>query len=142
MPGVTTLAAEVTNISAHGFSVLLGDEELPVPYARFPWFKKATVEQILGVERPTENHLCWPELDVDLSVESLREPDAFPLMSRGRRLTRSSGSPLAAQLGPSRASPVTGPSRVKPLRRRRPPGSSEHRGGQPERQATASSSRK
>ena len=76
------MEAEVTNISAHGFWVFLGTEELPVPYGQFPWFKKATVEQILAVERPTENHLYWPQLDVDLSVESLRRPEAFPLMSR------------------------------------------------------------
>jgi hypothetical protein len=81
MPGAITLDAEVTNISAHGFWVLLGSEELAVPYAPFPWFKKATVEQILAVERPTENHLYWPLLDIDLSVESLRCPEAFPLVS-------------------------------------------------------------
>jgi hypothetical protein len=62
--------------------VLLGDEELPVPYAQFPWFKQATIEQVLNVERPSENHLCWPQLDVDLAVESLRHPEAFPLVSR------------------------------------------------------------
>jgi hypothetical protein len=83
MPGVATLDIEVTNISAHGFWVLLGREELPVPYAQFPWFRKATIEQITTVERPTENHLYWPLLDVDLSVQSLRDPDAFPLMSKG-----------------------------------------------------------
>ena len=81
MPGIATSEAEVTNISAHGFWLLLGSEELPVPYAQFPWFKKATVEQILSVERPTENHLYWPQLDIDLSVESLRRPEAFPLTS-------------------------------------------------------------
>ncbi len=83
MPGVATLDVEVTNISTHGFWVLLGREELPVPYAQFPWFRKATIEQITTVERPTENHLCWPLLDVDLSVGSLRDPDAFPLVSKG-----------------------------------------------------------
>ncbi|MEB3319622.1 MAG: DUF2442 domain-containing protein [Cyanobium sp.] len=82
MHGADTLEAEVTNISAHGFWVFLGTEELPVPYEQFPWFKKATVEQILAVERPTENHLYWPQLDVDLSVESLRRPEVFPLVSR------------------------------------------------------------
>ena len=45
MHGVTTLEAEVTHVSAHGFWLFLGDEELPVPYAQFPWFKKATIEQ-------------------------------------------------------------------------------------------------
>ncbi len=82
MLGAATLEAEVTNISAHGFWVLLGTEELPVPYAIFPWFKQATVEQITSVTRPTENHLYWPQLDVDLAVESLRDPAAFPLVSK------------------------------------------------------------
>jgi hypothetical protein len=82
MHGVATLGAEVTNISAHGFWLLLGDEELPVPYAQFPWFKQATVAQLTAVQRPTENHLYWPELDIDLSVDSLRNPDAFPLVSK------------------------------------------------------------
>jgi hypothetical protein len=82
MPGATTLDVEVTNILAHGFWLLLDGEELAVPYADFPWFKKATVEQIVGVERPSKSHLYWPELDVDLSVESLRRPDSFPLISR------------------------------------------------------------
>jgi hypothetical protein len=81
MPGIVTSGAEVTNISAHGFWVLLGNEELAIPYSEFPWFKKATVEQILAVERPAENHLYWPQLDIDLSVESLRDPGAFPLVS-------------------------------------------------------------
>jgi len=85
MPGTAILEAEVTNISAHGFWVLLGNEELAVPYADFPWFKKATVEQILAVERPAENHLYWPLLDIDLSVESLRDPTAFPLISADSR---------------------------------------------------------
>ena len=83
MPGPVTLEAEVTNISGHGFWVLLGDEELVVPFSQFPWFQKATVGQLADVQRPTENHLYWPQLDVDLSVESIRNPNAFPLVSAG-----------------------------------------------------------
>jgi hypothetical protein len=82
MLGTAALEAEVTNVSAHGFWLLLGTEELAVPYSLFPWFKKATIEQLLAVERPTENHLFWPQLDIDLSVDSVRNPDAFPLLSR------------------------------------------------------------
>jgi Protein of unknown function (DUF2442) len=81
MPGSVTLEAEVTHVSVHGFWLLLGDEELSVPFAEFPWFKKATIEQLLDVQRPTLNHLYWPQLDVDLAVESLRDPSAFPLVS-------------------------------------------------------------
>ena len=83
MHGTVTLGAEVTNVSGHCLWLLLDDEELAVPYADFPWFRKATIEQISDVQRPTKDHLYWPQLDVDLSVESIRNPDAFPLASRG-----------------------------------------------------------
>ncbi len=83
MPGIVTLPVEVTNVSAHGFWLLLGDEELAVPFGEFPWFKRATIEQLADVQRPTEHHLYWPQLDVDLSVESIRDPAAFPLVSAG-----------------------------------------------------------
>ena len=82
MPGSTTLEAEVTHVSKHGFWLLLGDEDLSVPFAEFPWFKQATIEQLADVQRPTANHLYWPRIDVDLSVESLRNPTAFPLLSK------------------------------------------------------------
>ena len=83
MHGITTSAAEVTNISRHGFWLLLGDEEeLLLPFEQFPWFKSATVAQIMEVERPSPEHLYWPSLDIDLSVESIRKPTAFPLVAR------------------------------------------------------------
>ncbi len=73
---------EVTNISQHGFWVLLSDEELFLPFSKFPWFRDAAVGKILHVELPNPNHLYWPELDVDLAVESIRQPENFPLISR------------------------------------------------------------
>jgi hypothetical protein len=79
--GTVASRVEVTNIARHGFRVLVVDQELAVPYAQFPWFKKAAVGHLSDVQRPTENHLHWPQLDVDLSVESIRKPDAFPLVS-------------------------------------------------------------
>ena len=76
---------EVTNVSRHGFWVLLGDEELFLPFTEFPWFRDAAIGTILHVELPSPNHLYWPDLDVDLSVESIRHPDRFPLVSRPGR---------------------------------------------------------
>jgi hypothetical protein len=81
MPGTTTSAAEVTHISKHGFWLLLADEELLVPFDQFPWFRKSTIEQISEVQWPALDHLYWPRLDVDLSVQSIRNPAAFPLVS-------------------------------------------------------------
>lgn len=83
MHGTAILSAEVTNVSTHCFWLLLGDEELAVPFSEFPWFKKATIEQLSDVQRPTDDHLYWPQLDLDLSVQSIRKPVHFPLVSRG-----------------------------------------------------------
>jgi len=80
--GKHTLGVEVANVSTHGFWLLLGSEELFVPFASFPWFRDATIAQITNVEMPSPRHLYWPDLDIDLSVESIREPEAFPLVSK------------------------------------------------------------
>lgn len=74
MHGSVTSAAEVTNISQHGFWLLLDGEELFLPFEQFPWFRSATVEQIIHVERPSPDHLYWPDLDMDLTVPSIRQP--------------------------------------------------------------------
>jgi hypothetical protein len=82
MPGIIISAAEVTHVSKHCFWLLLGNEELAVPFLEFPWFKQATIGQLTNVEWPSPDHLYWPELDIDLAVESIRHPAAFPLIAR------------------------------------------------------------
>ena len=82
MHGTATSQVEVTNVSTHGFWLLLRGEELLVPFLDFPWFKKATIEQLTHVEWPSPDHLYWPQLDVDLSIDSIRNPDAFPLLAK------------------------------------------------------------
>jgi hypothetical protein len=82
MPGTATSEVEVTHVSKHGFWLLLGYEELHLAFADFPWFRSATIDQLSDVQRPTAEHLYWPQLDVDLAVDSIRDPAAFPLVSR------------------------------------------------------------
>ena len=82
MPGTVTSEAEVTNISRHGFWLLLESRELFVPFEEFPWFKGAPVEAILKVERPQPHHLFWPDLDVDLTVASIEHPERYPLSAK------------------------------------------------------------
>ena len=82
VPGISTSPVEVSNISKHGFWLLLGDEELFLPFSEFPWFRDASIEKISVVERPTADHLYWPLIDIDLSVESIRNPAAFPRFAK------------------------------------------------------------
>ena len=78
----TSAVVEVTNVSPHGFWLLLQGEELFLPFDSFPWFREAPIGKLAHVELPSAHHLYWPELDVDLAVESIRNPEQFPLVSR------------------------------------------------------------
>ncbi len=100
--GQSTSAVEVTNVSPHGFWLLVEEREHFVPFKDFPWFRDASIAELMKVELPSPHHLYWPDLDVDLAVESLDHPERYPLVSRARpnkRLqpTKARRSPQAAQ---------------------------------------------
>lgn len=80
-PGANTSEVEVTNISRHGFWLWVSGRELFVSFAEFPWFTDASVAKITHVERPGEDHLYWPDLDIDLSIRSIEHPAEFPLIA-------------------------------------------------------------
>jgi hypothetical protein len=75
---------EVTHISKHGLWLLTRDNELFISFKEFPWFQDTSVSKIMNVEQPNPNFLHWPDLDVDLAIESLR---CFPLASKTTRPT-------------------------------------------------------
>ncbi len=85
MPGAIISDPEVTNISKHGLWLLAGGEELFLSFDEFPWFKDAAIKDILSVEEPTSGHFYWPALDVDLSINVIRDPARYPLKSRTPR---------------------------------------------------------
>lgn len=80
--GKITSEIEVTNVSSHGIWLLAGDRELFLPYEDFPWFKDVPIGKILNVQQPTPGHFYWPELDVDLGIESIEHPERFPLKAK------------------------------------------------------------
>lgn len=79
--GKRTLVAEVTTVSINGFRLLVDGRELFVPFKEFPWFLDATIGQIVNVQRPHAHHLYWPDLDIDLALESIEHPELYPLIS-------------------------------------------------------------
>lgn len=78
--GAVTSAVEVTNMDRFGLWILVKEKEYFLPYEQYPWFKDAKVDQILNVQLLHEDHLHWPKLDVDLCIESLEQPDKYPLL--------------------------------------------------------------
>jgi len=82
--GKSTSKAEVTNLSPHGLWLLVSEREHFLPFESFPWFREASVAAALNVELLSAGHLYWPDLDVDLALESIEHPERFPLVSRPR----------------------------------------------------------
>jgi hypothetical protein len=80
--GSNTLAPEVTHISSHGIWLLSNDKELFLSYEEFPWFKDQPVRSIIHVKEQSPGHFYWPDIDVDLTIESIEHPERFPLKSR------------------------------------------------------------
>lgn len=84
-PGKRISEAEVSNISPFGLWLLVDGKEYFANFKQFPWFMQATVANIVAVRQPHPGHLYWPELDIDLSLESLEFPERFPLVTRVRK---------------------------------------------------------
>jgi hypothetical protein len=102
-PGRSTSRVEVTNVSAHGFWILIGEQELFAPFKEFPWFKDASIGEITRVELPSSHHLYWPDLDVDLAVESLTHPERYPLVSQAQPNRRLQPTKARQRTGPKRS---------------------------------------
>ena len=82
MNGVDTSIVEVTNISLHGFWLLAHGEELFLSYESFPWFKNRSIRDITNIIEESPGHFYWPDLDVDLTYDSILNPEKFPLKSK------------------------------------------------------------
>ena len=85
--GKDILGVEVTNISNHGIWLLTGGKELFLGFDEFPWFKDAPVGKILNVEELSPGHFYWPDLDIDLGIESIENPERFPLVFKGNTIS-------------------------------------------------------
>ena len=74
--------AEIQNVSEFGIWMLIQGREYFLSYKEFPWFQNAVVKQIYNFELLHARHLYWPELDIDLSLESLSSLEKFPLKAK------------------------------------------------------------
>jgi Protein of unknown function (DUF2442) len=83
MPGASASAIEVTDISKDGLRLLTPYGEHFLSFEDFPWFRGASAAHVLNVEEPTPGHYHWPDLDVDLSLRSIRNPGRYPLTAKG-----------------------------------------------------------
>ncbi len=77
--GANTSVVEVTHIDSRGLWLYVDGHEHYMPYDQFPWFADATVRQVAHVERHSQDHFHWPDLDVDLTLDMIDSPEKYPL---------------------------------------------------------------
>ena len=112
LPGKRTSKVELSNVSPHGIWLLLGGREIFLSFKDFPWFEEATIRALRNVELPSPHHLYWPDLDVDLAVESIEHLDRYPLISNSRpnnslhRTHGASGTRLVKRNGKTKRAPA------------------------------------
>ena len=76
------MSVSVTRTSETGIWLLLHERGHFLSFDDFPWFKNASVSAIHNVQVLNEHHLYWPDLDVDLALESVLHPKQSPLVAK------------------------------------------------------------
>lgn len=79
-------SVSVLMINAQGIMISVKGNDYFLSYNRIPWMKDATVKSILNVQMSGREAIEWPDLDVDLEVESLKHPERYPLIMKRNAL--------------------------------------------------------
>ncbi len=79
-PGTITSEIEVVNIDIHGFWLYVKGKEYFLAHKDFPWFKEAKIKDVLNVQLLHGEHIYWPDLDIDLNIDMISNPDKYPLV--------------------------------------------------------------
>ena len=77
--GTTTLGVEVSYVSQLGVWILINEREYYMPFVEFPWFRNASPKHIHNVKEISPNHYFWEDLDVDLTLDMIANPQVYPL---------------------------------------------------------------
>ena len=84
--GKNTLVS-VENITPLGVWLFAKDKEYFLSFKDYPYFKDQRLRSIQDVQLLHGYHLYWPELDIDLEIDNLENPQKYPLKSRTTKKT-------------------------------------------------------
>ena len=76
------ISVSVENITPLGIWLFVKGKEYFLNYEAYPYFKDQTIKSIHNVELIHNFHLHWPDLDVDLEIDNLENPEKYPLKSK------------------------------------------------------------
>ncbi|MFO8058037.1 MAG: DUF2442 domain-containing protein [bacterium] len=72
-------SVSVENITPFGIWLYIKGKEYFLSYETCPFFKEQTLGEIQNVRLLHGFHLYWPDLDVDLEIDNLENPERYPL---------------------------------------------------------------
>ena len=73
---VSTLVS-VLMINAQGIMLTVQGNDYFLSYNRIPWMQDAPIRSVLNVQMSGADAIEWPDLDVDLEIDSLRHPERY-----------------------------------------------------------------
>ena len=74
------MSVNVLMINSQGLLLNVCGNDYFVSYNRLPWMKEASIRSVLNVQMCGSNAIEWPDLDVDLEIESLKHPEKYHLL--------------------------------------------------------------
>ena len=75
-------SVSVLMINSQGMMLSVLGNDYFVSYNRVPWLRDARISSALNVRMAGQNAIEWPDLDVDLEIESLKHPERYPLVMK------------------------------------------------------------
>ena len=79
-------SASVLMINAQGIMLSVQGCDYFLSYNRVPWMQNAPIRSVLNVQMSGSEAIEWPDLDVDLEIDSLRHPERYPLVIKRNAL--------------------------------------------------------
>lgn len=79
-------SASVLMINAQGIMLSVLGQDYFLSYNRIPWMRDAAIKYVLNVQMSGRNAIEWPDLDVDLEIDSLKHPERYPLVIKRNQL--------------------------------------------------------
>lgn len=73
-------------INSQGIMLSVLGNDYFISYNRLPWIKDASIKSVLNVQMSGDDAIEWPDLDVDLEIDSLKHPERYPLVMKRSQL--------------------------------------------------------
>ncbi len=93
------ISVSVENITPFGIWLFVKGNEYFLNYRDYPYFREQVLSAIQDVQLLHGCHLYWPQLDVDLEIDNLENPQKYPLQYRATAHQRGKSGGRAVSSG-------------------------------------------